>query len=403
MTKDEFKEVSAKTFNVYFRNIRRFLRDGSMKSTGPVSYPTGIRLAESPLHFVLELYGAQPTFERLLCADNYFEQIPDASTYFVAGPRPSRVGTSSMFVIKDTSDNGIFGCALTSKYDQLEFERKINYRLCETKLVMPDMGAPVFLGEEANYFCVSDCDIVRSDGIRVWFRTVAFAYVVRKDDLAVTFGQHLERLLTSSFSDPVPSKTGPAARALFGLGGDSDNRFGRELISLADSPVDERMLDEFIQKHAKAFAAALGHRRAISQPRLDFRDSEPGAGEFLRPDYLLEREDGLFDILDLKKALLPAKSVTIGKRPRIRFISYVQEMIAQLSGYARYFKSPMNSAFALEKYGVRVARPKLYGLVGNYDNAKPKDVSLAAESCRDDLVVMSYWDLDNLHRRRLKS
>ena len=116
----------------------------------------------------------------------------------------------------------------------------------------------------------------------------------------------------------------------------------------------------------------------------------------------MEREDGFFDILDLKKALLK-QSITVKARPRgIRFNWYVSNLIAQLMDYRRYFDCKTNREWAHSNHGIKVNNPFLIGVVGNFDTYKKERVDLALEPYRDNIVIHSYQNIvDLLHYKSL--
>ena len=45
-----------------------------------------------------------------------------------------------------------------------------------------------------------------------------------------------------------------------------------------------------------------------------------------------------------------------------------------------------------------IDNPKLYGIVGNYDNFKREDVNLALGQYKDNIILISYNDLIDLLR-----
>jgi len=100
--------------------------------------------------------------------------------------------------------------------------------------------------------------------------------------------------------------------------------------------------------------------------------------EAINPDLLVGRLDGQFDIYDLKTAALDRLNITKGKRNRRRFIDYVNEGIAQLANYRRYFEFEKNREHAFQKYGVLINNPGLVLVVGNWDNSKVQEIKEAA-------------------------
>lgn len=114
------------------------------------------------------------------------------------------------------------------------------------------------------------------------------------------------------------------------------------------------------------------------------------------PDLVIERRDGFFDIVDLKTIIDKSKNITKGAHKRRRFIDYVNEGIAQLNNYRDYFRYEKNRNHAFSKYKIKVQVPKLYLIVGSYDNVNDDEVREACRSHRDDLVIIDYDTLNSL-------
>lgn len=115
------------------------------------------------------------------------------------------------------------------------------------------------------------------------------------------------------------------------------------------------------------------------------------------PDLMTEREDGFFDIADLKTIADESKSVTIGAHKRRTFTYYVNKGIAQLSNYKEYFKYKKNRDYAFSKYKIKINKPKLYLVVGSYDNVNDEEVKEACRFYIEDLVIIDYDTLNSLY------
>jgi len=280
------------------------------------------------------------------------------------------------------------------------FLKKVNFDLQPSQLIGVNAKIPIAILPSSDYTVLQNVDFVRTDALRVLFRTVLTALSVRKPASERSLLPELNRIRDQWRSDP-------AMPWVFGLtqGYDATSEsFARALAGLADLDIDEPILDRLIQSHAEHFAAALGYRKALSQVRLRWIEREQDdPDEESKPDYLLERADGCFDILDLKRAALRYDSIVVGKKGRLRFNSYVSELVAQLAGYEKYFGNPNRREWALAQYGVRIANPRLIGVVGNYDNFDIRRVKLALQPYRDNIVILSYQDLIDLLKKRSAS
>jgi hypothetical protein len=118
----------------------------------------------------------------------------------------------------------------------------------------------------------------------------------------------------------------------------------------------------------------------------------------INPDLMIERDDGYYDIYDLKTAALDKFSLTKGTRARRRFIDYVNEGIAQLANYEEYFTFPANREVAWQKYRIKVEDPNLVLVVGNFDNVNRVEIDEASRGYRNITII----DYDSLMQLFLK-
>jgi hypothetical protein len=178
----------------------------------------------------------------------------------------------------------------------------------------------------------------------------------------------------------------------------SKENFAIQLLGLTQQQVSEKIIDDFIKKNANFFAEALGYEKAIAQQRLKIIDGIGLNGDYLQPDYLMLKKDGTYDILDLKKAL--THQITVGSRNRLRFSSYVNELIGQLEGYRRYFASNKNREWVQANLGITIAEnPRLMGVVGNHNNFIRSSVDLVSEAYKDEITIIGYPEIISLLRK----
>jgi hypothetical protein len=377
---------------------------GTIVIRGPYSFPTMLRVAESPDHYVAELLGSTlrraPSLFKLKRPSST-EKIPTTTSFFTPG---FPVSDEHECTIAVSSHHSVFqALTICTDYDELLFKRKLDFSL-PGKILRREAQVPLYIAPSADYLFFQDVSLIRTDSFRILFRKFSTALVVKKG---------ISKTELSSFYAYVVQQGNAWMRTRYGgfipglnLGYDADaETFAQELASLADQNIKEPLVDKFIQTHSSLFARALGHERVLSQIKLQWIERRPEDPEFSTPDYLMERKDGSFDILDLKRALLPSKykSITIGKRARIRFNSYVSELCAQLQGYERYFHSQVNRQWAHDQHGITLEEPRLYGIVGNYDNFDREDVDLALQQYKDRIVILSYQDVIELLRSRSRT
>jgi hypothetical protein len=173
-----------------------------------------------------------------------------------------------------------------------------------------------------------------------------------------------------------------------------------ELKSLAYYRIDETAIDKFIQLISNQFAKSLGYISAKSNLRLEIQDSISSDTEkkYLTPDFLMERSDGFYDILDLKIGLLNY-DFAFGDWTNSHFSGYASKLIGQLAGYKRYFSDSQNAKWAYENYSIRIKDPKLLGIAGNHNNFDREIVDKALEGQISDFQFISYNELADLLKR----
>ncbi len=150
----------------------------------------------------------------------------------------------------------------------------------------------------------------------------------------------------------------------------------------------ETTIGEFIKSHPETVKRAFKTSHFEYEPYLEWIEHDSSIQErAINPDLLVKRDDGFYDIYDLKSAVLSKKSLVKGERKRRRFIDYVEEGVAQLSNYREYFEYPKNRELAKTKYGVEVNEPKLVLLVGNWENADLKQIDEACRRYKDISII----------------
>ncbi|MDX2024323.1 MAG: hypothetical protein SF187_29040 [Deltaproteobacteria bacterium] len=377
MTKQEWAGVISLNFDSWFR----WLRTSGRLDAAAVTYPTQLRLAESPSHFLAELCGEANDYQGLKQASK-IERIPSTATFF--NPGDSGLDPDG-YNLSPGKFNLFDGMMFSTPYDQERLSEKLLFSVANVRLRSLGKGPyTINIAKQDSGIVLRNVDCVRSDGLRVWFRSIGTALVIRRNTTQDEFLSWLQE-------------------NIYSIGGISSrpDEFGRQLTSLADQPVAEEVLDIFLREHSAQFAEALGYVEAIAQPRLVWQEGsdESGVRESI-PDYLLLKSDGTADILDIKRSVLARSGVT-GGRARPKFNSYIQELIAQLSTYKRYFASEANRKYALEHFGIRVTSPTLIGIVGNHDNLPKVDIARAIQNHRSDLTLLNFHTPAALHRSRL--
>lgn len=391
-----FAKTVAEFFEKWIVQATKFILNREFDIKGGYSYPAILRVGESPHHHVAELVGVKliNRLEDYKIEINSIEKVKNTSSFF--NPWFDIKNEQETTLLMDKQRNTLSNICLCTKYDKDVFNKKIDFPISKVVIQNTKSEVPLIILPSSDYLLFHNVDLIRSDSFRILFRTISTAFVVKKTTIEVDLVKWLEK-------NKVISKqliSGRVDILGFNLYCAPSESFARNLSSLTSQQVNEPIIDKFIQTNKTYFKDALGYKDVLSKPRLEIINKEGWDKDYLEPDYLMQKEDGNYDILDLKKGLLKSKSITLGGKSRCRFNSYVTELIAQLKGYERYFADRQNENWALQNKGIKINNPRLIGVVGDHNNFDSHEVETALEQYKDNIVIISYADLVNFLRKR---
>lgn len=389
-------QVFKNFFDEFFKSIFQDVVHHRIEIKGEFSFPNLIRIAESPNHFIIEFLGTvkiKNQDEINISVPSSCEKIGATSNFFSSGLHVNNKLTA-IFNVENARLFSLSDLTLTTDYDKDIFIKKINFPISKTKIKSANVDIALNIGSGCKSAYFRRINIIIAETFKIHFRFISTAFVVEK-----TIN---EQTLRNWLLDRVSQSRNSVNRDILGLNIDSRSSletFSKELLSLTDQGVKELILDKFLQKHIKFFVEALGYKDGLSQKSLKWIEKiHADDPDESIPDYLMLREDGYYDILDLKTSALKYESLVVGGKKRTRFNAYVSDLIAQLVVYERYFEGDLNSQWAKEEYGIEVSNPRLVGIVGNYDNFEKEEISLALRQYKDNIIILSYNDLINLLR-----
>lgn len=353
-------------------------------------YPTHLLLVESKDHVVAEIFGCRSNFKiPLVVATRKVSRTEDHFDQFGTrdGNSVSFAGMSHFELEGLTFTRAEETPSLIARFPGIRgFGQR--YRFYQPK----GSGSLVAFGKDTQICVMKSCIFVNArDGIfRV--KSVHFALILNKkvdlSALSVTLRRHLPPYTAAG----VIEETNAVGTAMLAAG---------QLQSLFLSPtIHETTIGSFLAGHPSILREALGATAHVYEAVLPWVEQPQGVDrEEIRPDMLLRRPDGYWDIVDFKTAVLKRSSVTRGGHARRRFIDYVYEGIAQLGNYADYFSYPANREVAERKYGVKVREPKKILVVGSTENCDPVELEQALRAHPDTQLI----DYDSLARAYIAS
>lgn len=408
MKSKEIIDFIGEFFSTWLNEINKGIASGEIKIPYKYTFTNFIRIAESPDHYIWELSGSkkiQPGQYVKISMPNTIEKICNATSFFIPGPRLKKEINSG---IKISAENNSFSnLRFATEYDIKIIKNLLNIDKILTTLTPVKGDIPLLIEPKANYILFLNVEIIRSGGLNLYYRVIPSAFLIKKEIKREQLIQWLEKQLKYSFLNF------PITGSIIGINNIIDTsieHFSKQLISLSNQTINELIIDKFVRDNQEYFVKALGYNAALHQKNLIWKQRDNEDPYRSTPDYLMKRKDGNYDILDLKTGAIQSKSITKHKKvgtdgkgkARVRFGSYVTELIAQLKDYNKYFQFEKNREWALKKYGIKIDNPKLIGIVGNYNNFDKTEVSSALECYKDNICILSYLDVVNLLKGQFK-
>lgn len=386
MNYKRFLEITQEGWDDYFKIVEKKISLGiihaktSKGEKAEILFPNILLITETKSHYLAELIGACDTFNGLqmkshkeISVSRYLNQFNTNETQSIV-----RAATDDCRGLK--IGNLLF-CP------DMDFENlKARFPfvdLHKTRLTRPSNaeGSYISLGRNFRDVIINNCLFVNTYLSSIRIKHILHLTLINKEMLALDYSQWLKENLNQR-------------KNILGLH-TYDPLNERDLILASQFAstylfygLKETTIGEFLDKHHEIIQRAVGGRKVIYEPYLKWKEKLPeNTDTAINPDLMIEREDGFYDIYDLKTALLNKNSLTKGERRRRRFIDYVEEGIAQLANYKEYFTYPNNSEYALNKYGIKVNQPNVVLVVGNFDNANKTEIEEASRRLKDISII----------------
>lgn len=393
----EFAEdVFVRVVKKYWSSFHRDLLRGKIsfsKSGCKVLYPNQMRICDTDDFYAVEFVGSASWENSLFFRKpnfNKVEKYQSLSKYLVPGIIPKDEPTTAAMNLIGQGTVSLTGLDFMT-LDFLGIKKdKFFHVIPENRksatILTDSQDALVRFGGEKPYIYLQDISFYSARNGTSYFRYFSLLLAAHKNTSKVIFRQELTKSIEST------RRSG----GVFGLAASSDQgkmQFITELESFADQGVKEAVLDNFLNEHADKFRKSLfGYADILPQVKLlwikeVYKDFKKG-----KPDYLMIKDDGTFDILDVKQSLCSGKSLIKGISARRRFTDYVQELIAQLRTYEEYFSYAENLKFAQEKYGIKYdpSTVRLIGIVGNYDVLPEDETRKILGAYADKIHIINY-------------
>ncbi len=387
MKLSDFASACGTFWEGYFHRIEEFIRRGEVLMVGgTLLYPTLLLCTQTRNHLIAEFFGASKE-RRILSIKQrqqtsireYLAQFPDEDT-----------GNARIYL--NASGSHLRNLCLSHEVNFAEAESRFPaLRLLETRLVFAEStGCLLKFGPRFSDVTLANCILINTNGAFYRAKYISDLLIVAKNVSRAGLEAILQRYVRRDRFVKGVVTCAPEF--------EQDYIVGSQLQSLYLTPrLHETTIGEFINQHPTFVKRTLQTDRFVYEPYLEWVDeTAKGTDHAINPDLVFENKNKFYDILDLKTALLEKRSLTKGARRRRRFIDAVNEGVAQLANYAEYFQYEDNRAHALSKYDISVESPRLYLIIGHFDNTRRQEVEEALRPYKN-LTVFDYDSLVQLY------
>lgn len=364
----------------YLDGIRRHELNGRLDTGGVnVIYPNMLLVVNCGGYYVAELMGSTVVYNGLVVKRHLEKTI-----YRYLNPFHQKEGVPSSALFGGGPEVAVIkGLCLSNFKDLDKLEHRFPaVRMYETKFVCDGAEAMFAFSSEFGSLLLENTLIAAQSGAAQRIKHVVSSFIFRsnvdRNDLAAAMDHYLsgsDVRIVQGYADLVTK----------------DLMVATQLQSLyMINKIRETTIGEFVRQHPHIIKRAFSTDDFIYEPSFKWLEHSGNCEDHsINPDLMIRRDDGCYDIYDLKTALLDKRQLTKNDRKRRALIDCVYDGANQLGNYREYFSYKKNAEHALEKYKVVVRNPKLTLVVGSWENYSAVEV---AEACRmmPDLTVIDY-------------
>lgn len=367
----------------YFQRIKTVCPSGLTSKGFRIVYPTHLLITQNKNHYIAELFGSSKEFNGL-----NVKSIKPIPTNIYLGQFDKSEHIAPMFVINNDLILSRMLLSRTADFEPLEkrFPFMKNYETRFVKTV--ESEGSLFAFDKFFELLALDNSLLVNRYENIFrVKNISHLTVISKDLSSIKYFDFYKDYLKNL--DDYHGFTAFDSKVA------EDLILAGQLVNIYLFPnMNETMIVEFLKTHPKIIKQALGSKNFLSEASFPWLEGNPDSSEkTIRPDLMIERDDGFYDIYDLKTALINKNNITKGKHKRRNFIEYVEDGIAQLANYEDYFNFPKNRDYALKEYGVKVKSPNLVLVVGNYDNVDKSEVKEACRKLKGNISIIDYETL----------
>lgn len=378
MILEKLKKIADETLKKYFDEIHKMdLQSSIEKKNGVLLYPTLLLIIKTDKHYILELFGASTKHRSLNIrivncntSSNYLYQFHTLDHKAIFN-----------FDAKDNSiENLLFsdGDNLGSSFAVELFEESKYPQILREN----GEGSLIDFGEKFKSCALFNCLIRNKYRSFVRIKYILAMVIIDKRMQIREFQKTFHNFLHN---------------AVYELRGVSLSRpeditphlllAGFQSLYLVNK-INETVITQFLAEHPEILLQAFNAKKLISER--NFVWQEPKNEKTIRPDFLIQRMDGYWDIVDFKLPLLNKESITVNSQRNRRFIAYVEDGLSQLANYREYFLNEKNLNYLKKNFQVEFSNPNYILVVGHNENVNKDDIKQAARKIRDEITVVDY-------------
>lgn len=385
----KFVKLNLKIWNQYFRKISSLINQRKMAlKEGTLFFPNMALFTETDKHYILELLGATKDF----CGLEVKTHKESSTLKYLYQFETKQTGPSFALGARDTGFSYLF----LSRQADLDALRK-RFAFSEkwlSRLNSTSGSGPVFSFKESFKSCfIDNCLLVNRSREIYRAKYVLHLRIVSKTHDKKEYLNDLSKALYKPFLHQRTVHT-QELRGIHFVRNVIDESYvlSGQFTNLFLFPgLAETTIGKFLEKHPIFINRAFSCKRFLYEKEFEWIEGNPDPKEkSIKPDLMLERTDGFFDICDLKTAALDKQSITKDEHRRRRFIDDVHEGTAQLANYEDYFNYEKNRLNAESKYGVKTKNPKLILIVGNYENSRRDEIAEASRALKPNYFIIDY-------------
>lgn len=372
---EKFVDETKLWWSTYFRDVMKAQLEGRIDSkNGKIFYPNILLVTNCSGYYVAEFIGASEKFESFSVKIHkeksiyrYLSQFDDEEP----DPAITLQGANSIIRFLCLAHDADFE-SIKERFPQIDlYGSKLNR--------VGGRGSTLGFNENFVSCIIENCLLVNKSESIFRCKSILSASIVKS---SVSKIQLIDLFTSTTHENDI--------KGIYTVA-DADAKLviGKQLQSMFLFPnLRETTIGEFIIRHPDIVKKAFKTNHFEYEPYLEWVQHDGTCEDkAINPDLLIKREDGFYDIYDLKTALLDRKKITKADRKRRQFIDYVGQGICQLANYREYFEYPENAALAKLKYGIEVNDPKLVLIVGSWENVDTDEVNQACRQYKNVSVV----------------